>query len=145
MNVTHAIDCGVLNNPLSFPCTCGANVMHTPGPWRLNDAIHAHVLDDTYHCIDAGCGFHMLPSDKGFGIAGRMALADARLITAAPDLLALAHQYASECSECGGTGLVTKSYGGDGYGDRCAALADADDQPCPDCADIRAVIAKASA
>lgn len=39
-----------------------------------------------------------------------------------------------ECERCHGTGLVTISYGGDGYGDRCAGLADADDQPCPDCA-----------
>lgn len=49
----------------------------------------------------------------------------ARLIAAAPDLLALAKQYASECSECGGTG-------------KCL-----DDSSCEDCADIRAVIAKA--
>lgn len=37
------------------------------------------------------------------------------------------------CGRCHGTGRVTISYGGDGYGDRCAAMADADDQPCPDC------------
>lgn len=37
------------------------------------------------------------------------------------------------CKRCHGTGLVTIRYGGDGYGDRCAALADADDQPCPEC------------
>lgn len=37
------------------------------------------------------------------------------------------------CERCHGTGLVTISYGGDGYGNRCAAMADADDQPCPDC------------
>ncbi len=37
------------------------------------------------------------------------------------------------CERCNGTGLVTISYGGDGYGGRCAAMADADDQPCPEC------------
>lgn len=70
-------------------------------------------------------------------------LANAHLIATAPDLLALAKQYASECSECNGTGLRTISYGGDGFGNRCAARADADDQPCPDCEDIRKVIDKA--
>lgn len=66
------------------------------------------------------------------------------LVKAAPDLLALARQYASECAECNGTGLISRSFGGDGFGDRCAALADADDQPCPECEDIRAVLALAT-
>lgn len=48
--------------------------------------------------------------------------ANARLIAAAPDLLALAKQYASECAECGGQSVIP---------------------PCEDCADIRAVIVKA--
>jgi hypothetical protein len=43
------------------------------------------------------------------------------------------HGYSESCELCSGTGLVSFSYGGDGYGDRCAALADADDQPCPEC------------
>lgn len=37
------------------------------------------------------------------------------------------------CETCNGRRFITISYGGDGYGNRCAALADADDQPCPDC------------
>lgn len=37
------------------------------------------------------------------------------------------------CDVCHGSGLVTRQYGGDGYGDRCCGLADADDQPCTAC------------
>lgn len=56
------------------------------------------------------------------------------LIAAAPALLALARQYASECGECDGKGTVAERDQHGGY---------IDDKPCPDCADIRAVIAKA--
>lgn len=59
----------------------------------------------------------------------------AKACNAHDDLLALAKQYASECGECSGAGLVT-IFNHDGHG------SDADDQPCPECADIRAVIAK---
>lgn len=60
------------------------------------------------------------------------------LVSAAPDLLALAEKYASECAECGGEGLVTLHTHQGGID------IDAEDQPCRDCADIRAVIAKAT-
>lgn len=46
------------------------------------------------------------------------------------DLLALAKQYASECSECGGSGISVSDV-------------DGDEGNCLDCADIRAAIAKA--
>ena len=52
--------------------------------------------------------------------AGNMAL-----IASAPDLLALAHQYASECGECAGTRVCP------------------DDSACIECADIWRVIDKA--
>jgi hypothetical protein len=42
-----------------------------------------------------------------------------------------------DCERCRGTGLVTATIGGDGYGDRCCALMDCDDQPCPECCDVR--------
>jgi DnaJ-class molecular chaperone len=64
-----------------------------------------------------------------------------KLIAASPDLLALAIQYASECAECDGTGIVSRQIGGDGYGDRCAGVADVE-APCPDCEDIRKVLRK---
>jgi hypothetical protein len=57
------------------------------------------------------------------------------LIHAAPDLLALAHQYASECAGCNGAGTWTKTSNISGPADRV---------PCEDCAGIRAVIAKAT-
>ena len=50
---------------------------------------------------------------------------DALLIATAPDLLALAHQYASECGDCAGTRVCP------------------DDEPCTECADIWRVIDKA--
>jgi len=56
---------------------------------------------------------------------------DAPLIATAPDLLALAHQYASECGECAGTRIV------------CGDRKDEPDEPCADCAFIWSVIDKA--
>jgi hypothetical protein len=53
-------------------------------------------------------------------------MANARLMAASPDLLALAYQYASECGECWGEGVVNGA-------------------ACGQCLDIRAVIAKATA
>ena len=58
----------------------------------------------------------------------------AALIAAAPDLLALAHQFASECAECGGVGEVKQ--GTDPTGEPAMYHCDA-------CFDIRTVIAKA--
>lgn len=51
--------------------------------------------------------------------------ANACLIAAAPDLLTLAHQYASECGDCAGTRVCP------------------DDEPCTACADVWRVIDKA--
>lgn len=60
---------------------------HTPGPWVLDDVDnHADVIADDYHFIDAGTGCTGM-RDPGFGIAGCMSLADARLIASAPELL----------------------------------------------------------
>lgn len=58
---------------------------------------------------------------------------DARLIAAAPDLLALAKKLASECAECRGVGhsMVDTGMPVDSRVD------------CPDCRDIHVVIAKA--
>jgi hypothetical protein len=59
--------------------------------------------------------------------------ANARLIAAAPDLLELAKQYASECSGCDGEGRILVT-----FNDR-----EAEYDPCEDCADIREIISKA--
>lgn len=96
----------------------------TPGPWRA-----------TPHSSIVGTG---IVANRGIVVASVLGVpevcqANARLIASAPDLLALAKQYASECSECGGHGgiLVTVNAGVLEYDD------------CDACADIRAVIEKA--
>lgn len=66
----------------------------------------------------------------GFNLdAARVVHVAADRLRAAPDLLALAHQYAAECGECAGLGY---SLG------RTAEHVD-----CPDCVGIRSVILKA--
>lgn len=37
-----------------------------------------------------------------------------------------------KCERCNDTGVINISYGGDGYGGRCAAMADGEG-PCPEC------------
>lgn len=60
--------------------------------------------------------------------------AHARLIAAAPELLAIAKQYASECAACSGSG----------HWERVPNIAEPSAiVPCEDCEDVRAVIAKA--
>ena len=62
---------------------------------------------------------------------------NAALIAAAPDLLALAKQYASECADCGGTGRYQYTF-------PLPSMAMAQvGEPCAACDDIRAVISKA--
>jgi hypothetical protein len=58
--------------------------------------------------------------------------ANARLIAAAPDLLAFAKKIAGECAECGGDGQMFW------YPDGVRSL-----KACTECVDVRAVIAKA--
>lgn len=61
----------------------------TPGPWVL-DAEHfgnINHISHEYHFIEAGCGFINNATGKGFSISGCIFTEDARLITAAPDLL----------------------------------------------------------
>ena len=85
---------------------------HTPGPWKVDESCGGLAID---------------ASDGNVGIVNlcRANKADARLIAAAPDLLALAHQYASECGDCAGTRVCP------------------DDEPCTECTDIWRVIDKA--
>jgi hypothetical protein len=77
---------------------------------------HYHVARVPYHRVIRG-------------VAAEESDANAALISSAPDLLDLAHQYTSECARCDGEGL--------------AVIGIEDVIDCPDCADIRAVIAKA--
>ena len=61
--------------------------------------------------------------------------ADARLIAAAPDLLAIAREYADSCLDCSGSGTVQRY---DTDDSDCAVTEFVD---CPECAHVRAVIA----
>jgi hypothetical protein len=67
------------------------------------------------------------------------AIRNAHMIAAASELLALAKRYASECGECEGSGHAPH------YADRSTPEGRAEPMfvDCKDCADIRAVIAKA--
>lgn len=110
----------------------------TPGPWYAKQSLSQMCSQDTT-VAEIGAGgtggswWIFSPAETHGDRA-----ADARLIASAPDLYALAEQYASECAECNGTGLVSfKTWAG-------GIEFDNDDQPCPDCADIRAVLAKAA-
>lgn len=65
---------------------------HTPGPWLLDQIERGgDLVSDGYHFIEAGKGFHNGDDENGFCISGCMSLANARLIAAAPCLLA-AHE-----------------------------------------------------
>lgn len=106
--------------------------VHSPGPWKFGLATPGFRAPTENGAAD----FYIEAADGivpgivwEFGGTGE---ANVRLIAAAPDLLALARKYAEECGECDGTGqhFVGESTEGP-------------QEPCPDCADIRAVIAKA--
>ena len=106
---------------------------HTPGPWHFYIHEPTSVIEVGVPARPVGrkvvatleIGF-----DEPFESQQR---ANARLIAAAPDLLALAKRYASECSNCDGEGRLFVQFEG--------RMEDVG--PCEDCADIRAVIEKA--
>jgi len=79
--------------------------------------------------------------DPGQSYEGRAA--NVSLVAAAPDLLALARQYASECCECAGTGRVHVGAEYVDHGEFGLEEVPVDDR-CPDCIEIRSVIAKAA-
>jgi hypothetical protein len=72
---------------------------HTPGPWRLDGEYHGDMVEDGYHFIDAGDGFHSDDRDTGFSISGCISHENARLISAAPDILAALKAICSEFSQ----------------------------------------------
>jgi hypothetical protein len=105
---------------------------HAPGPWFARTWTR-HSPTTIVREVDGGISQIADVDGEGFDPE---TLANALLIAAAPDLLALARQYASECAECGGTGSVQQ--GTDPTGAPAMYACDA-------CFDIRAVIAKAVA
>ncbi len=92
--------------------------------------------------VSDGAQYSVLDED-GAEIAVVTGKAWAKKFSCADELLEAAIEDAKACANCGGTGLVSRQYGGDGYGNRCAGLADADDQKCEDCEDIRELIGRA--
>jgi|SRR5581483_1084374 len=108
---------------------------HTPGPWSVEQP-----LDFELSIVEANKPTYEwkfianVPTSQEFDFPRSTAEANARLIAAAPDLLALARQYAAECATCAGSGKV-EMLSATGY--------PAGELACEDCADIRIVIAKA--
>lgn len=92
---------------------------HTPGPWIVIPSGHGHPTE--YLCVQYG-------ADERYTSLEMLPL-DAHLTAAAPDLLALARQYASECADCGGSAEIQVS--------------EHEAEPCESCAEIWAVINKA--
>jgi hypothetical protein len=114
---------------------------HTPGPWCV-EAVFGKRLHDICTAKEIpGAGIPTLlasvyyDDEKPIHISTREAEANARLMAAAPEMLALLKQYASECATCGGCGECDLPV--DGSEDELESVA------CIDCADIRVVIAKA--
>lgn len=116
---------------------------HTPGPWWpvLNPVRGWEIR--THRDIDIGgrAEAYLVGTDYGAILASEIGdhtesrtrgneEANARLIASAPELLAIAQDYAASCAECDGTGVPE-------FGEDAG-------KPCPDCADVRAVIAKAT-
>ena len=85
----------------------------TPGPWVVGTSTNRGAAPGRVH---------VLTGQPYRSVAVAETEADAILIAALPDLIALAHQYASECGECAGTRVCP------------------DDEPCTECADIWRVI-----
>lgn len=116
------------------------SVTHTPGPWYVFPLQAERFSVGAYRrgslCVKvAEAPPRRIVTGAGDDSIGELeAQANARLVAVAPDLLALAHQYADECAECSGNGVVWTSL--------TEAQEDVE-EPCPACADIRAVINKA--
>ena len=114
----------------------------TPGPWVAQESEHGeypHVyrperIDKDGLKYWAECICVVYPGDRDDDrVHHPGASANAHLIASAPDLLALAKRYASECAQCDGDGRILVT-----FNDR-----EAEYDPCEACADIRAVIEKA--
>jgi hypothetical protein len=96
----------------------------------------AALLEDM---ASGGYPHHTVGEDR---VAVRIAIVAraAELLRAGSDLLAMTQRYASECGECNGTGVVQEFCDASASGSSHAYPGR--DEPCPDCADIRALIAK---
>lgn len=125
------------------PFTTEKQVAHTPGPWQFYADLPS--TDPNWHIVTNASRMRVL-ANVHIEPGNAMDLANAHLITAAPDLLELAKQCAGECADCGGTRLEprccgqTAPQGGSGENVCCGKPYDV---PCESCADIWAIINKA--
>ncbi len=108
---------------------------HTPGPWEV-DVFHTQGWLDgapTYSTEIVVQAQNQAATVCTINRAVAAYGANARLVACAPELLAMAERYARECDYCGGDGrkLVTFNCGDPEY------------DPCENCADLRALIARA--
>ena len=64
-------------------------VKHTPGPWRVGYSDDSGTGEDGFYCVTASDTECVVRSGESFGLGyGIENAADARLIAAAPDMLA---------------------------------------------------------
>lgn len=110
---------------------------HTPGPWRLRETVAIRLGQHVSALAVYGPGEYDIVFPKAGGIVD----ADARLIAAAPELLAAAKDAVCNCRRCDGTGRAPDEN----------ALAEARktqaadySMDCPDCSGLRAAIAAAT-
>lgn len=73
------------------------NVKHTPGPWTARPDSNREEADWTI-VLNGSAGYDLMPWTDGQGVNP----ADARLIAAAPDLLAAAQALLGEADSTGG-------------------------------------------
>jgi hypothetical protein len=106
---------------------------HTPGPWTASSGGKSNYVASVTALSTKAKVFNVAMLARP--MRGDVH-ANARLIAAAPDLLALAHRYANECGECGGRGRVNAP-------GQTPVSAECRTKPCHACAETRAVIAKA--
>lgn len=110
------------------------SVPHTPGPWIISNPMTGAVVGPEGWMVASVYG------DNRDCTRDARQDANSYLIAAAPSLLAFAKQYASECAACSGRGFT---FGDDGISGRGPDDMEPTRYACEDCADIRAVIAKA--
>ena len=74
---------------------------HTPGPWRLGEVRHADITEHGYDGIIRNVEGDPVASVGFSGYSKKTAYANARLIAAAPDLLAALKDYVGETDRVG--------------------------------------------
>ena len=68
---------------------------HTPGPWEINEGDGMAIAKVSHYAITAPC-----TADIGSGLSREETLANARLIAAAPDLLAALKAVSETGEDC---------------------------------------------